>query len=164
MKSIEVSRFYAATIAIVAGFAINDVMADPPEHSNELSGRIYAVHAEVVGSLDPGFPVGTEFDNCYSFNEDGTWFDPLYPDFGIAVPGVWIQHDDRPQLDYTATVANQSETPGLLLIQNGTATPGPANGSSKLVAYTTVFLIDEGNLPVVEVKSVGEAVDSCPYF
>lgn len=132
------------------------------EGIDNLAGRIFAVDAEVTFSLDPAFPAGTAFQNCYFFDEDGVWFDPLFPDFGIAVPGGWRQHTGFPKIGYTATVAPSDATFGLTLIQNGQVTPPPrGNGHAKLRAYTTVWV---EALPVVEVLSVGRAVEECPYF
>ena len=168
MKIANLHKSRAAALGIIAGLGMTGSMAAHADNDGPfggLAGTVFVVRAEVVASLDPGFPAGTVFDNCYHFYEDGTWFDPLYPDFGIAVPGVWIQHADRPKISYTATVADQSETPGLLLIQNGTVTPGPANGKkAQVVAYTMVFSIADENLPLIEVKSVGVGADTCPFF
>lgn len=159
-----------ATLGIVAGLGMTGSIVGHAENDGPfggLAGTVFAVRAEVVASIDPD-EVGFEFDNCYYFNEDGTWVDPLYPDFDFDSPGalgVWVQHTDRPKISYTATVANQVETPGLLLIQNGTVTPGPANGKkAQVVAYTTVFLIEGDTVPLVEVKSTGEGMDTCPFF
>jgi len=158
----------AATLGVIASLGLLGSLASHAEGDGPfdgLAGTVFVVHAEVVASLDASLPAGTAFDNCYHFFEDGTWFDPLYPEFGFGVSGVWVQHTDRPKIAYTATVANQSETPGLLLIQNGTVTPGPANGKkAQVVAYTTVYSIAEENLPLIEVKSVGVGTDTCPFF
>ena len=139
---------------------------------DSLAGKVFAVRAEVTFSLDPSFPAGTTFNNCYTFNEDGSWDDPLFPDFSAPIPGVWVQYTERPKIRYTATVS--ALAPGLLLIQNGTVKPGRDNDddsdsdsdsdgkrASKLTAYTTVFVND---LRVVDVLSKGKAVDTCPYF
>lgn len=139
---------------------------------NSLAGKVFAVRAEVIFSLDPTFPAGTTFNNCYTFNEDGSWEDPLFPDISAPIPGVWVQYTERRKIRYTATVS--ALAPGLLLIQNGTVRPGRHNDGdsdsdsdsdgkkpSKLTAYTSVFVND---LRVVDVLSKGKAVDTCPYF
>lgn len=146
----------AITIAAL-GFAA----AQAAQASGGLAGRIFAVDAEVTLSLDPAFPAGTTFQNCYYFNEDGSWFDPLFPDFGIAVPGGWTQHTELPKISYTATVAASDDTFGLTLIQNGIVHPASGASMQKIRAYTTVWV---GALPVVEVLSKGRAVEECPYF
>ena len=144
-------------LAIIFSFGITSSAA---AGGSGLAGKIFAVKAQVVHSLNPDFPVGLTFDNCYFFNEDGSWFDPLYPELGSAVPGIWIQHDDRPWITYTATVADPSLVPGLLLIQNGRVTS--RSRKQKLLAYTSVIV--DGTLLVVEVVSKGRVVDSCPFF
>lgn len=125
-----------------------------------LSGAIFAVKAEVVASLDPSFPEGLIFDNCYFFNEDGSWHDPLFPAPNSGVLGVWVQHDDLPRIEYTATVADASHAP-VILIQNGTVKPEPAVARQKILAYTTVVVA--GALVAVEVVSVGHRVETCPF-
>lgn len=141
---------------------------------NSLAGKVFAVTAEVTFSLDPDFPAGTTFNNCYTFNEDGSWDDPLFPDPAAPIPGVWAQYTERPKIRYTATVS--ALAPGVLLIQNGTVKPGhhddgdsdsdsdsDSDGKkpSKLTAYTSVFVND---FRVIDVLSKGKAVDICPYF
>jgi hypothetical protein len=140
--------------------------ADPGAGEFEgLAGLTFDVTAEVTYSDDPALPAGTVFENCYFFNEDGVWFDPLYPDFGVAIPGYWVQHSMLPKITYTATVSETAAAggpfAGLMLTQNGVVTPGPDNGNKKLLAYTTVYF---GGWPIVEVVSIGRAVDDCPYF
>lgn len=152
---------FAATVLSVVFAAVPAAQATLDKVSGGLAGRIFAVDAEVTLSLDPAFPAGTTFQNCYYFNEDGTWFDPLFPDFGIAVPGGWIQHTELPKISYTATVAASDETFGLTLIQSGTVGPPRGAAMQKIRAYTTVWV---GALPVVEVLSNGRSVDECPYF
>ncbi|MGA9574515.1 MAG: hypothetical protein WBS20_11270 [Lysobacterales bacterium] len=170
MKMTILHKSRAAALGIVAslGMTVSIVgHADNDGPFGGLAGTVFVVRAEIVASIDPD-EVGFEFDNCYYFDEDGIWVDPLYPVFDFDSPGavgLWVQHTDRPKISYTATVANQDETPGMLLIQNGTVTPGPANGKkAQVVAYTTVYSIDGENLPLVEVKSVGVGMDTCPFF
>lgn len=152
--------FVAALIAAGPG------MADPGAGDFEgLAGRIFAVEATVVYSDDPAFPAGTVFDNCYYFNADGSWFDPLYPNLGSAVPGMWVQHADLPKIAYTATVSESAvaggDYEGLLLSQNGVVHPSQGTGRQKLRAYTTAYF---AGWPFLDVVSEGHAVDSCPYF
>lgn len=125
-----------------------------------LSGAIFAVEAEVVASLDPGIPEGLIFDNCYFFNEDGSWYDPLFPYPNSGIFGVWVQHADLPRIEYTATVADASHAP-VILIQSGTVIAGPAVGKQKILAYTTAVVA--GAVVAVEVVSVGHRVETCPF-
>lgn len=155
----KINSGYAAAIGLILISAIaSSAGADPgrSEPLGGLSGRVFAVEAEILFSLDPSSPVGLVFENCYTFNEDGSWEDPLFP-LG-PFPGVWVQHTELPKILYTATV--DDAFPGLLLIQNGTVHPSRGKGVQRLTAYTTVF--DQG-VPVVEVLSKGKAVESCPF-
>lgn len=157
----------AASLLIVATLAMSDRgMADPGAGPyNGLAGRIFAVEAKVVYSDDPLLPAGTVFNNCYHFNADGSWFDPLYPDISAAVPGYWVQHTDLPKIKYTATVSESAvgdgAFAGLLLTQTGLVRQSQGNGRQKLLAYTNVYF--EG-WPFIEVVSRGDAVEACPYF
>ena len=158
----------AASLLILATLAMSDRgMADPGAGGEfkGLAGRIFAVEAKVVYSDDPLLPTGTVFNNCYYFNADGSWFDPLYPDIGMAVPGYWVQHADLPKIMYTATVSESAVGDGvfagLLLTQTGVVTQSQGEGRQKLLAYTNVYF--EG-WPFIEVVSQGDAVEACPYF
>ena len=158
---------YLGRIAAVASlFVAAPGLTEPGAGGMEgLEGRIFAVEARVVRSEDPGLPAGTVFNNCYYFNADGTWFDPLYPDRGSAVPGFWVQHVQSPKIRYTATVSESAVTggpyEGLSLTQNGTVNSAEDNGRQKLLAYTTVYF---GGWPIIDVVSEGRVVDSCPNF
>ena len=155
-----------SVLAVAALLAAAPGLTDPGAGGHDgLSGRIFAVEAHVVYSDDPGLPAGTVFNNCYHFNADGTWFDPLYPDLGSAVPGAWVQHADSPKIAYTATVSEAAVLggpyEGLLLTQNGVVNSLQDNGQQKLLAYTIVYF---AGWPFIEVESRGRSVDSCPYF
>jgi hypothetical protein len=149
-------------VLTVAGPAAADLGAGDFEG---LANRVFAVEAWVVYSVDPTLPEGTVFENCYSFNADGTWFDPLYPDLGSAVPGVWVQYAESPKILYSATVSESAVSggpyAGLLLTQNGIVNTTEDNGRQKLLAYTTVYF--EG-FPIIDVVANGRSVASCPYF
>ena len=128
------------------------------EQLSGLAGRVFAVEAEVVFSRNPAMPVGLVFDNCYFFNEDGSWDDPLFPDPAAPIQGVWVQHTELPKAVYTATIDDAA--PGLLLIQNGTVNPTRGKGNQRLAAYTTAFV--DGEL-MIEIVSTGKAVETCPF-
>jgi len=158
----------AASLLIFAALTLsNSGIADPGAGGafDGLAGRIFAVEAKVVYSDDPLLPAGTVFNNCYYFNADGSWFDPLYPDIGVAVPGYWVQHADLPKIMYTATVSESAvadgDFDGLLLTQTGVVAQSQGEGRQKLLAYTNVYF--EG-WPIIEVVSRGDAVEACPYF
>lgn len=152
-----------AFVGFIAGLGIvSSAGAEParPDELNGLAGRTFAIEAEIVYSIDPGSPVGLVFENCYTFNEDGSWIDPLwFP--GDVIPGVWVQHTELPKIKYTATVTASDP---LLLIQNGEVNPSRGKGNQKLTAYTMVFFVEDGDpLLVVEVVSRGRAVETCPF-
>lgn len=162
-------KTHTARVSVLGlcGFILNLLVVSPAwadAESNRpfdgLSGAIFAVEAEVVASLDPGLPAGTIFDNCYFFNADGSWYDPLFPAPKSEILGLWVQHADLPRIEYTATVADASHAP-VILIQNGTVIAGPAVGKQKILAYTTA--VYAGSVPVVEVVSVGHRVETCPF-
>ncbi len=165
----RITAWLATFVGIVASIAIA-ASAGAGSHSG-LAGKVFAIKGEVVHSVDPSLPVGTTFDNCYTFNADGSWDDPLFPAPATPIPGVWVQHTEHPKIRYTATVSTLA--PGLLLIQNGTVKPGRSDDDdsdsdsdrkkrkSKLTAYSTVFV---NEFLVVEVLSKGEAVETCPFF
>ncbi len=161
-RASHIKSIVVAATLLVAGPGI----ADPGAGEFEgLSGRIFAVEATVVYSDDPALPAGTVFNNCYYFNADGSWFDPLYPDLGVAVPGVWVQYADLPKIAYTATVSESAvaggDYEGLLLTQNGVVNQSKGKGRQKLRAYTTVYF---AGWPFIDVVAEGDATDSCPYF
>ena len=106
--------------------------------------------------------MGDTFKNCYYFNEDGTWDDPLFPSPLFPVPGVWVQHTELPKIIYTATVPIPDA--GFLLIQNGTVNPSRGKAKQRLTAYTAVFAAGiAGNGVFSEIESRGRAVEDCPY-
>lgn len=129
--------------------------------SDSLSGRSFQVN---VKNLDDG----TSSSNCYTFEEDGTWVDPLFlgpPPYLFL--GTWVQHTGWPFTRYTAfakspAIPEFDDLPPLRLIQNGTVRPGWRKGSLRLRAYSTAML----DLPGVDVVianflSTGHSVDSC---
>lgn len=159
-------KYFTASISTLIGLSFIVSAMATPDNSKPLSGladRVFAVEAEILYTLDPAStgPVGSTFDNCYYFNEDGSWFDPLFPE-PPGLPGVWIQHTELPKIIYTATVPIPGA--GLLLIQNGTVNPSRGNSKQRLTAYTAVFSSGvPGNGLFVEVESRGRAVETCPF-
>ena len=87
------------------GLSIAISVIAQPDNSKPLSGlegRIFSVEAEILQTADEGStgPVGLTFNNCYYFNEDGEWVDPLFPDpsGNFVVPGVWVQHTEHKKI------------------------------------------------------------------
>jgi hypothetical protein len=131
-----------------------------------LAGRTFVVRAELRHSLDPLYPAGSSWDACFWFNEDGTWVDPLWPDYGIAVPGVWYQHSARPKIAYTTTVPASAATFDLLYIQRGEIWPSQESAQQKLHAYSSAWTTDPSSretVAVYEFEIWGRSVDECPY-
>lgn len=166
--------FYAATLGTLF-FACHDAaMADPIAERDgllqSLSARAFAVVAEIVYTADPaasGFEVGDTFDNCYIFEQDNVWIDPLFPGPGAAVPGGWVQHTEGPSLRYTATIVDTVLSGLPLLTQTGIVSPSRGESPNRLIAYTTVWA---GDQPFVEVVSRGKEVpiedvgSECPAY
>lgn len=157
------ARIAPRFLGILISFGmVSSAGADPAwsDSLGGLEGRVFAIEAEVLASLDPNLPAGTTFNNCYAFREGGVWVDPLFPDpaNGIVIPGTWVQHSELPKILYTAIV---DVDPGLLLVQNGTVNQSLGNGNQSLTAYTTVYF---GGVPIIQVLSTGRAVESCPFF
>ena len=124
-----------------------------------LAGRSFQIHGTYVSWDDSlGFgPKPPDFENCYSFEEDGTWIDPLFPALG-----TWIQHTGGYLTRYTA-FANALDLLGpgvdLGLIQNGVVKRSGHRGKLKLNAYSTVVI--GGGTVLGVVLSKGRAVHSC---
>jgi hypothetical protein len=150
------------------------VIADPVMYRDglldSLTERAFAVKAEVVFSADPGasgLAVGDTFDNCYIFEADNVWIDPLFPAPGVPVLGGWVQHSEGPSLQYTASITSTVLSGVPSLTQNGIVSPSRGQSKNRLVAYTTVWVEDQ---PFIEVVSLGEEVPiedigtECPAF
>ena len=151
-----------------------DTIANPTMERDglldSLAGRAFAVVAEIVYTADPaatGFEVGDTFNNCYIFEGDNVWIDPLFPGPGAAVLGGWVQHTEGPSLRYTATIVDTVLSGLPSLTQMGIVTPSRGSSPNRLVAYTTVWA---GNQPFVEVVSRGKEVPiedvgtECPAY
>jgi hypothetical protein len=98
-----------------------------------LGGRTFAVHVTNLGT-------GDEFENCYIFEEDGTWIDPPFP-----VPGTWVQHTNGASTTYTAEAYFEFlPFVAALLIQEGKVTPAGGKGVLQFEATTRVtgFFLD----------------------
>ncbi len=157
------------TFAVFGGLiaAIEPVEAKSDKRS--LAGRAFAIEGEWLASV-PGFnlpPVGFTFENCYTFNADGTWVDPLF-----LAPSFWIQHTAGRTISYTAI--GDGSAFGAILTQNGTVKSGRHNDDdsdsdsdsdsdgkrkARLTAYSTLYFL--GGLVAGEIVSRGHEVDSC---
>jgi hypothetical protein len=157
--------FTAVTGMIISFGIAGSASADPDgsQRNRGLGGRVFLV--EVHDLFEDEF-----FDNCYFFNADGTWNDPLFP-----VMGGWSQDSVGAKTSYTAealaediNLAPPTAEPfivDLLIEQVGKVTPAEGKGTLQLTAFSQVFFVDfdgGGDLLVGEFVSVGNEVDVCP--
>lgn len=113
---------------------------------------------------DPGSPEEF-FENCYIFNADGSWEEPLFP-----VPGTWEQGSLGAKTSYAVSALAEDFDVGIivdvLLEQTGKVTPAGGKGNLQLTAFSQVFFTDfpvEGeDLLVGEFLANGHEVDECP--
>jgi len=166
--------FLIVVIGLIATFGVfggsigivDTAEASPNGHKSRdsLSGRSFQVN---VKDLD----LGTSNSNCYTFEEDGTWIDPLFLE-DFVFPGTWIQHTGWFVTRYTAFARVPASvdlfvddgTSALLLIQNGTVTPTWRKGKLRLRAYSTVIIETtdgDGEIVIGNFLSTGHSVDSC---
>lgn len=126
----------------------------------------------LVEVQDLFFPNGGPefFDNCYFFNADGTWDDPLFPALGN-----WNQGSVGAKTSYTADafapgidISGPGDPPfivDLLLEQVGQVTPAKGGGNLQLKAFSQAIFVEfmgGDDLVVGEFVSVGHEVDECP--
>ncbi len=164
-----------AALGVVGGSAgtIDTAEAGDWGHkgSRSLAGKAFKIRGSWVVWNDPSGPPPDDFDNCYTFVDDGspdtgTWIDPDFPNGpgGDSVPGTWIQHTGGFLTRYTA-FANADVGIGVRLIQNGIVRPSFRHGKLRLNAYSTVILnfggAGEGDVVLGVVLSRGHSVDSC---
>jgi hypothetical protein len=104
-------------------------------------------------------PPDTLGPNCYSFLDDGTWIDPLFPN----PVGSWEADPNGAATRYTAIAdfAGSFGLPPLLLVQDGQITPTTGKGQVRLQAFSTVFL-GGTDIVLAEFLSTGREVDQCP--
>ncbi len=163
------SPFVALVIALglILGVVTTVDTAQAGSGKNSLAGRAFAIEGEWLASAE-GFglpPAGTVFENCYTFNEDGTWVDPLFP-----APAYWIQHTAGRKISYTAI--GDGSAFAAILVQNGTVQQGRRNDGdsdsdsdsdgkrkARLTAYSTLYFL--GGLVAGEIVSRGHEVDTC---
>ena len=163
------SKAYLTTIiALIATFGVIGVVEtvgaapDGSQHLRGLGGRVFLV--EVHDLFEDVF-----FDNCYSFNADGIWNDPLFPALGS-----WNQDSNGAKTSYTGEALAEAINLGseempfivdLLIEQVGKVTPAKGKGTLQLTAFSQVFFVEfdgGGDLLVGEFVSVGNEVDECP--
>ena len=155
----KVTHCIIATMGLFS-FAASAV-ADPEDSQKlrGLGGRSFAV--EVTDLMQIPGP-NNPFQNCYTFNADGSWDDPLFP-----VPGVWNQDSTGAATSYTATaILPIGGGAAVLLTQVGTVTPANGRGTLQLDAFNTVDIVLESDPEAVlqaitTLISVGAQDDTC---
>ena len=159
-------KIKAYLIVLIVTFGVVGLVknvAATPDGSQRLRGlgeRTFAV--EVTDLTD-----GRTFNNCYTFNEDGSWIDPMFLDPDFILPGTWEQDSTGAKTSYTATAwaVLEDEGIGILLTQVGTVTPAKGGGILQLDADNTVDITDPDDPTVIFVtfylKSVGYQDDEC---
>ena len=157
--------YLAIIIALISTFGVIglvETVGATPEESQllrGLGGRTFAVQATNLTGGGP--PLGT-FANCYIFNEDGSWIDPLFP-----VPGTWIQDSTGAKTSYTAkAIVPIGGGAAVLLTQVGTVTPAGGRGTLQLDAFNTVDVVLEADPEIMlahitTLTSVGAQDDTC---
>lgn len=142
----------AATVIVglIAALAVTQASA---------ADRYFQIQVKfIAGGTSPFYePPDPPGPNCYSFLEDGTWIDPL---FTFSPMGTWEIVSAGAVTRYTARAA--LIIPGvvsLVLDQRGLITPGYANGTVRLQAFSTFSIDGE---PLAEFMSTGYETDGCP--
>lgn len=160
-KFLNVSTGLLATLGIIGG----SIGIVGTAEADGLGGRSFMIKvkqitreappAETPAPMPPG-------PNCYTFEADGTWIDPLFLGPNLPVfPGTWVQHTQGAITRYTA-MAESPEfpfLPPLVLVQNGQITPTFSEGKLRLKAFSTVFIFGDA---IAEFVSTGYEVDECP--
>lgn len=127
---------------------------DDSQRLRGLGGRTFAV--EVTNLTD-----GSIFQNCYVFDEDGTWSEPLFP-----VPGTWMQNSIGAKTTYSASaLLDIGGGLGVLLEQHGTVTPAGGTGVLQIEAFSSasVIVIADSSLIAAlgDFYSVGQQDNDC---
>jgi len=164
-------------LTLLTTFTVGNVDADSnkSKHHKGLGGLSFMVTVtDLYGNDAPK-------ENCYTFNKDGTWIDPLFLE-GNVVPGTYVEKIKQNKTTYTVTglasigPGDDGVEVGILLTQVGTVKPGHRHGYGhghgkkilKLEAESTVDVVvydDPSNIiagSVAWLKSEGYQVKSCP--
>ena len=140
----------ATLVAASAGTAM--AAPDGPQRLRGMDDRSFDV--VVTGGEALGLP--ESFPNCYTFEADGTWIDPQFPDADNPVPGTWEQHRVGATTGYSASASAFGGV--VTLEQSGRVTPAGGRGVLQLEAVSTVSF---GGNVAATLESVGSEVDSC---
>ena len=159
-------RILTGAICLVFSFGMIGAAMAVPDGSQRLRGLGGRVFQVDVNNLT----TGDMFPNCYGFNSDGSWDDPLFLP-GNPVPGTWVQHSNGARTTYTAEAEAELVIPGfgtllIELVQEGSVTPARGKGTLQLYAETTVYislLTPDGPflLGIEEIISIGEQNNDC---
>jgi len=128
----------------------------------DAADRFFQIQVKLIaGGLSAFFePPGPPGPNCYSFLEDGTWNDPLFPALG-----TWAPTESNGVVDQYTAIAEWEGIPDVLpplvLVQEGQITPTMGNGKVRLQAFSTVY-IGGTDIAIAWFMSTGREVDGCP--
>jgi hypothetical protein len=149
--------YFAVAIAMIIPLGVGGIaetVGATPDESQRLRGLGGRTFEVEVTNLT----TGDVFANCYTFNEDGTWIDPLFP-----APGVWSQNSNGASTSYSGEAS--FFIPGVIsasLVQEGTVTPAGGRGILQLEAHSTAVIEEEGAEPfTLEFLSVGFQNNEC---
>ena len=125
MKAI---RCFTLIIGLVVSFGI--AQADSADRFFQIQVKL------IAGGQSPFFdPPGPPGPNCYSFMEDGTWVDPLFPN----PAGIWAPADSNGVVTRYTAMADfggiPDVIPPLVLVQEGQITPATGNGQVRLQGF-----------------------------
>jgi hypothetical protein len=152
------------SLVVFSTFIASSLQAAPEESQRlrGLEGRTFAVEVTDLSGNPP------PFSNCYAFNEDGSFDDPLFlPPPGPTIPGTWTQDSNGAKTGYTATaIVAVDEQFSVLLTQVGTVTPARGGGVLQLDAFNTVDLVltDDPGIVIMalaQLRSVGHQDNQC---
>jgi hypothetical protein len=146
----------ALVFAIFTIGAVESLLATPDgsQRLRGLEGRTFEVM--VMQFLD-GELIGT-FKNCYAFQADGVWNDPLFP-----VPGSWEQHTNGASTTYSGEAYYIDDDLEAILLQEGSVTPAEGSGVLQLQATSeaVITFFDPPFVIVFDYLSVGFQNDDC---
>lgn len=147
------TRWWAVALVLLSvGFA-DAAGAVGRSASHALDGRSFLVTVTVRTSGDPNLPAGTQFQNCYTFTDDGAFVDPAFPAPETPVPGTFRAKDSARATRYVAV----ADAGPVELRQRGRV-KDRGDEPDRLRARTTVRL--EGEV-FLRLLSVGSEVPSC---
>ena len=115
-------------IAAIGVFGIVETSEAQPKESQRLrglGGRVFSVLVTQVF----GPPIVDDFQNCYVFDQDGTWFETE-----VSTEGFWTQDSVGARTTYRVDALSEAGPFFLPVEQVGQVTPAGGRGILQLVA------------------------------